>query len=206
MASCAGAPGTRSGRAAAPRERASMDRAVRRSRRRRLRRVPRRKNGAWQPGVEILGAVATRTGRSRRHRSRCARCRATSTAIPRPCPTRREDGEPQPGPVRRQEWTKTKVQPGLGRRARHLACPDADKSPVDAVASKSGNACGPGSSTGPSAPRRRPPPRPVDVQRLGRPHPRHDSEGLQPRQLPQRIGLAPRQRPVRSRARPVRAR
>ena len=95
-----------------------------------------------------------------------------------------------------------------------LACPTAATSPSRSTATNGrsmparptwATACGPGSSTTTRPPRRRPPAVPGDVHRLGRAHPGDRHGRVQPGQLPQRLGVAPRQRPDRRRTDALRA-
>ena len=183
--------------------RAGLDRAVRRSRRRRLRRIPaRHRPGPGQPGVE--GLLRRRHLRRRharpRRRSRSARCRRYAYAawlaraeLAEARRRGRRRGVPRHGPT------------GCGRRSSSgSGCPtagwfalalDGAKRPVDALTSNRVTACGPASPTT-SKPRRRH--RAAGWRRTWTPvrpaHARRGDGRVQPDELSQRLGLAARQR------------
>ena len=189
---------------------AGLDRAVRRPRRRRLRRVPARdRPRPGQPGLEGLvrrHQLRRRAGR-RAARSRSARCRATSYAayLAR-------------ARTRRRRAATTASAERVARPRRHASrprstsasgCPTAAGTPSRSTATSGrstpapptwATACGPASST-----RTRPPQVAEQllspemftgwgVRTLASHHGR-----LQPDELPQRLGLAARQRARRGR-------
>ena len=188
---------------------------LRRSRRRRLRRILPRDPQTASPtraGRTRTTPSSTPTAAWPKGRSRCARCRATSTPPSARAPQlaarlgdagARGVGWQRGRPIcasasRTAFWCEE-----LGTYALAL---DGAKRPCRVRASNAGHALFTGIADPERAAPRRPRPccRPDVVQRLGHPHDRRGRGALQPDVLSQRLGLAARQRPDRARLRALR--
>ena len=205
-ASCtAGAcPTSRSSPPARGRPRAGVDARVRRPRRRRVRRVPARdRSRARQPGLEGLVRRRQRRRRagSRSRRSRWPRCRPTST------PRTGRGPRSRPRSATRRPRRRVRARRGASRRDFNerfwlpdrgwfAMALDADKRPVDALASNMGHCLWTGivdddkAAAVAGAPARA---ADVDAASGVRTLATHDGR-LQPDELPQRLGLAARHR------------